>query len=72
MIEHLARYRLPILLALCLGTAIAGWFFRADYGPESVAFMYPLTAVIAVVIVVGLTRLLRPVLEIQAGDHDAD
>jgi hypothetical protein len=72
MIESLARYRLPVLVVLCLISAVAGWLFRVDSGPASIPLMYPATAVVAVVIVLGLTRLLAFILKIRSGDGHGD
>lgn len=71
MIEFLSRNGLRILIALCAIVAVAGLFFRAEKGAESLPLLYPLLGVVSVAVALLISRLLAPLLRVEGGD-DAD
>lgn len=72
MMKFLERNALRLLVALCTALAVAGLFFRADKGAESLPLLYPLLGVASVGIAVLLSRALAPLLGRDGGDDDAD
>ncbi len=72
MIEILIRNAFRILVGLCAVLALVGLFFRAEYGPEALPFMYPLVALIATPAVVLWVRVLSRLLETEPDTDSPD
>lgn len=72
MTEMLERHAVKILIAACAVLAVAGLFFRADKGVESLPLLYPALGAVSVTLAVVAARLLAPILRIGEGDDDAD
>ncbi|WP_376693311.1 hypothetical protein [Wenzhouxiangella sp. EGI_FJ10409] len=70
--DFIKRNALLVLVALCAVTAVAGLFFRADKGAESLPLLYPLLGVVSVGVAVLLARALAPLLGRDRGDDNAD
>ncbi len=71
MIEILTRNAFRILVGLCAVFALVGLFFRAEYGPEALPFMYPLVALIAIPAVVLWVRVMSRLLESDIDNPDS-
>ncbi len=60
------------LVLTALALAGAGLFFRAESGPEAIPFVHPLLAILAVTVLLMAVRILKPLLDRNSDDHDAD